>query len=315
MKIRILSICSSVLAIWILLLPRRAKGQPDPANPPVAGIHHLTAAESNAVNQRVLTLWQAPIEFYGKVVDENSNPVAGATINFHWVESPSEDGNRTTNTESNAEGLFSLRGARGPDLAVLAGKEGYFSSREKDHPAFKYGLFANTNFSPDSQNPVVFHLHKKGKEEPSIKKGFPPGMGQIWQLRHDGLPVELDLLKGTKVPAGNGQLKLELWRDVSDLKAARFDWKLQLSISNGGLVGTDEEFAFHAPERGYQPSIAIDMPATNKNWKGEIQNKYYVQLPGGKCGTIDLYLLPYNGVFRVRSAINPSGSRNLEFDR
>jgi hypothetical protein len=96
------------------------------------------------------------------------------------------------------------------------------------------------------------------------------------------------------------------------MKAQPFNWKLQLSVLNGGLVETDEEFAFQAPQNGYQPSIVIDMPATNQNWLGEIRSKYYVQLPDGKYGRIDFYLLPYNGVFKVQSAINPDGSRNLE---
>ena len=91
-----------------------------------------------------------------------------------------------------------------------------------------------------------------------------------------------------------------------------FNWKLQLSALGGGLVETDEEFDFQAPESGYQPSIVIDMPATNQNWQGEVRSKYYIQLPDGKYGRIDFYLLPRNGVFTVQTVINPTGSRNLE---
>ena len=298
-------------------LTQQAQSQA-PAVPPTSNIVQTaplppsatTFAKARALAK--LASWQAPIEFYGKVVDENNNPVAGATINFHWVETPSKEGNKTSKAQSDAAGLFSLHGARGPDLAVLVSKEGYYSYRETDHPAFKYGFFSNGDFSPDPRNPIVFHLHKKGKKEPLIRKDFPPGIGQIWQLHHDGMPIELDLLSGRKVSAGNGQLKLEFWRDVSDIKASRFDWKLQISISKGGLIGTDEEFAFQAPESGYQPSVLIDMPATNQNWQDEVRSKYYIQLPDGKYGRIDVYLMPYNGVFTVQSAINPAGSRNLE---
>ena len=140
-------------------------------------------------------------------------------------------------------------------------------------------------------NPVVFHLRKKGLGAELIQKDFPPGMGQYWQLHHDGTPIELDLLSGSQTVAGNGQLKLELWRDVSNMKRQPFDWKLQLSIPNGGLIETNEELAFQAPKSGYQPSIVIDMPATNQNWQAEIRNKYYIQLPDGNYGRIDFYLL------------------------
>jgi len=160
---------------------------------------------------------------------------------------------------------------------------------------------------------VVFHLLKKQQGEHLIEKDFPPGIGQIWQLHHDGTPIELDLINGSQNVAGNGQLKLEFWRDISNLNKQPFDWKLQLSmLGGGGLVPTDKEFAFQAPETGYQPSIIIDMPATNQVWLGELRTKYYLQLPNGNYGRIDFYLLPRNGVFTVHSAINPSGSRNLE---
>jgi hypothetical protein len=256
-----------------------------------------------------LALWQAPIEFYGKVVDENNNAVAGAKVDFHWVEIPAEDGNRTTNTESDTEGLFSLHGQLGPHLSVSVSKEGYYASHNWQR-GFNYSLGPEI-ITPDPRNPIVFSLRKKGTPEPLLKTDF-PGFSRISQLKHDGTPVGLDLLKGQTVSAGSGQLKLEFWRDISNIKANTFNWKCQLTVPGGGLVETPEEFAFQAPESGYQTSIAIDMPATNQSWKGEIRSKYYIQLPDGKFGQIDFYLLPYNGVFTVQSAINPSGSRNLE---
>jgi hypothetical protein len=266
---------------------------------------------ANDGNPQILKLWQSPIEFYGKVVDENSNAVAGAKIRFQWVEAPRREGNRTSNTESDEKGLFSLHDARGPSLGVSVSKEGYYTSR-RGNDSFSYGSLANEPFSPDPLNPVIFSLKGKGIQESLIKTDFPVGIGQIAQLRHDGTPVEIDLLNGVKVSGGNSGLRLEFWRDISDKKANVFDWKLQLSIANGGLIPTDEEFAFQAPENGYQPAIVINMPATNQPWLGESRSRYYLRLPDGKYGRIDVYLLPYNGVFSVQSAVNPSGSRNLE---
>lgn len=264
---------------------------------------------SNTIYQQQLAAWQAPIEFYGKVIDENSNSLSGAKISFRWVEKPTAEGNRTSSTESDSEGLFSLRGARGPGLTVIVNKEGYYISRSTPD-SFRYALGSET-FHPDLSNPIIFHLRKKGMGESLIGSNF-PGFAHIAQLHHDGTPVELDLLKGTQVSAGTGQLKLEFWRDVSHLNVQPFDWKLQLSTPGGGLIQTDEEFAFEAPEKGYQPSIVLDMPATNQNWQGEITSKYYIRLSDGKYGRIDFYLLPRNGAFTVQSVFNLSGSRNLE---
>ena len=279
--------------------------------PPSAETHHRpTLAEITNLQQRILEDWQAPIEFFGKVVDENTNPVAGASVTFKWVETPSEEGNRASETHSDSEGLFSLQKAKGPDLTVLVSKNGYYTSRLTPD-SFRYSL-GNEKFHANPLNPVIFHLRKKGKGESLIENNFPPGIGQIWQLHHDGTPIELDLLNGSQTVKGSGQLKLEFWRDISDMKKQPFDWKLQLSMPGGSLVPTDEEFAFQAPESGYQPSVVIDMPATNQPWMGEVRSKYYIQLSDGKYGRVDFYLLPRNGVFTIHSVINPAGLRNLE---
>lgn len=102
---------------------------------------------TNEMRQQLLAEWQGSIEFYGKVVDENSNPVAGAQISFHWVEVPDETGNRTAMTESDTEGLFSLRGQRGLNLGVSVSKESYYSSR-RDNDSFNYGSLRGESFSP-----------------------------------------------------------------------------------------------------------------------------------------------------------------------
>jgi hypothetical protein len=73
-----------------------------------------SAVASNEIQQRALQKWQAPIDFYGKVIDENSNAVIGANITFKWTETPTEDGNRTFAAQSDNDGLFSLRDAHGP---------------------------------------------------------------------------------------------------------------------------------------------------------------------------------------------------------
>lgn len=258
------------------------------------------------MQQRALSDWQRPIEFYGKVVDEKTNPVVDASITFGWSESPTEDATRKATTKSDASGLFSLHGEHGPALDVWVGKKGYYVSH-----GGQWGFSYLNGFSSDPMYPVVFVLRKKGEGQSLITTDY-PGFAKIAQLRHDGTPVALDLFNGTQVPAGNGQLKLEFWRAITNRNENIFDWKCQLTVSGGGLIETKEEFAFQAPENGYRQSLMIDMPAKNQPWTGEIRSKYYIQLPGGKFGRVDFYLSSFNGVFTVQSAINPTGSRNLE---
>ena len=288
---------------------------PNPSIPPnatsqadMADWNSNRLKQMEAASQEISNEWRTPIQFYGKVVDQDTNPVSEAEIDFSCNDL-SQTGTSNYKSVSDNQGNFFIQGITGKLLTVSVSKTGYYSSKN-DNDSFYYAG-QNVNFVPDSFNPVIFHLRKKGEGESLIVADY-PGMAHIAQLHHDGTPVELDLLTGKQVAAGSGQLKLELWRDVSVPNARVYDWKLQLSASGGGLLGTDEEFDFQAPQSGYQPSIVIDMPATNENWLPEISSKYYIQLANGDYGRIDFYLLPRNGVFTVRSAINPSGSRNLE---
>lgn len=279
------------------------------SSPPVVSPNISTNA-SNTINPVINNLLQKPIDFYGKVEDESNNPVAAADVQFRWDDLAAEDFTRTSVAESDAEGLFSLVGKRGATLSVLVSKEGYYTPHS-GRGSFQYAN-GNPNFSPDPENPVIFRLRKKGQGATLIETKFPPGM-RIAQLHHDGTPVQLDLLSGTQVSAGNGQLELQFSRDISNKNVTKFDWELQLSAPNGGgLIPTDEEFPFEALQNGYQPSIVIDMPATNEDWNNTLNTQYYIQLPNGDYGRLDLYFLARNGVFIVNSAINPTGSRNLE---
>lgn len=338
MRPRIFIFCGIVLAmcLWILLR-RTPEPQPKAEAPEVQAplTNQLMASQSapaqnpapsqsssaiaadavhrgnpegiKEMQQRALADWQRPIEFYGKVVDENTNPVAGASITFGWSESPTEEAARKATTMSDANGLFSLHGEHGPALDVWVGKDGYYASH-----GGQWGFSYLNGFSSDQMNPVVFFLRKKGNGKTLITSSFPSGMGEIAQLHHDGTPVELDLYHGTQVPAGSGQLRLEFWRAITNRNANIFDWKCQLAVPGGGLLETPEEFAFQAPESGYQSPIVIDMSLTNESWQGEIRSKYYMQLPDGKYGRIDFYFSAFNGAFTVQSAINPTGSRDLE---
>ena len=302
--------------------PPAVAGQPPasvPQSTPKTGMELYSQMRSNLLSperrarlEQFQEAWRTPIQFYGQVVDENTNPVAGAQVDFDCNDL-STNGTSYYHTGSDANGLFSIVGITGKLLSVHVSKEGYYSSR-RDREYFDYAGNGDNNFIPDAGNPVVFHLLKKKQGERLIEKDFPPGIGQIWQLHHDGTPIELDLLNGSQNVTGGGQLKLEFWRDLSNPNAKRFDWKLQISAVGGGLIPADEEFAFTAPETGYQPSIVIDMPATNQVWLGELRSRYYIQLPNGNYGRFDFYLLAGNGAFTVKSWVNPTGSRNLEND-
>ena len=255
-----------------------------------------------------------PIFFYGKVLDEKGQPVAGAKIHFQW-KGFIKIGPSTEDAVSDSTGKFVLRNKSGQELYVSVVAAGYYEMKQnRDKTHYSYASSFQEIFKPDPTTPVVYNFQKKGQGADLTVIDYPPGMGQRFQLRSDGTSLEVDLLKGEKAADGHGNIKLQFWRASSDKNARTFDWKLQLSVPGEGLVGTAEEFAFQAPENGYLNPAVINMPSTNEPWQGqgEIRTNYYIHLADGKYGRIDLELMPYNGIYRIHSTINASGSRNLE---
>ncbi|MGO8929612.1 MAG: choice-of-anchor tandem repeat GloVer-containing protein [Limisphaerales bacterium] len=288
--------------------------KPESPSPPPGRINVpiLLHTVSNRVDPRLLDLMQGPIEFYGKIVDENSNTVAGAGVTFQWNDLLARGYAASATTQSDSNGLFSLHGKQGSSMSVSVGKEGYYGSHDSKQ-YFKFGkMDASAKHLPNPQSPVVFTLRKMGKGAELISTEFPLGMGQHPQLRRDGTPVEIDMFKGGQASPGTGQLKMEFWNNVTNRNVRTFNWQLKLTVPGGGLIETQEEFPFEAPESGYQLPLVVDMLATNKNWITDLRTKYYVHLPDGKYGRLEIDLMAYNGSIRVHSVVNPSGSRNLE---
>jgi hypothetical protein len=278
---------------------RNTTATPPTKNESTAALHNR-----NVIDTDLLANWQAPIEFFGKVVDENGNPVSGASVNFHWVEFPDENGNRSTNTESDAEGLFSLRGVCGPILTVLVSKEGYYPRRGGAH----YGPLAAESFSPDPKDPVVFVLRKKGTPEPLV------AINRSYQIPRGGTPVSINLETGNAMTGRSGHLVVQCWTEDSGKRSGeKYDWRCLITIPGGGLALTEEEFPFLAPENGYVPTTEIVMPAARPDWKSDVELKFYYRLADGRFGRMTFSMIAGGDHFcMIESFLNPTGSRNLE---
>lgn len=100
------------------------------------------AARNREIERNWKAQLSAPINFFGKVLDENEQPVATATVGFTWNDLPPEE--ETTNftgesftpfaymhssksqTTSDAQGLFSLVDKKGKGLSVTVSKAEYY---------------------------------------------------------------------------------------------------------------------------------------------------------------------------------------------
>ena len=280
---------------------------PAPSQPPpavaAAAVHRGSPEGINEMQQQALADWQRPIEFYGRVVDENTNPVAGASITFGWSEQPKQEAARKATTTSDAEGLFALHGERGPALDVWVGKEGYYASHRG-----QWGFSYLNGFSSDPMNPVIFLLRKKGTGENLI------GVKQNYRVARDGTPLGIDLATGKATTGGSGDFVVQCWTDdQGKASGQKYDWHCVVTIPGGGVVPTDEEFPFQAPENGYVPTNGIAMLADGTNWTSDVDLKFYYRLADGRYGRMTFSMIAGGQHFcMIDSVLNPSGSRNLE---
>jgi hypothetical protein len=259
-------------------------------------------------SQQALAAWQAPIEFYGKVVDENTNPIEGVSVLFQWDESATTDVAKTLTAESDSEGLFSLQGKHGRSLEVSVSKEGYYSS-QKDKTGYMYAL-TSEKFLPSKLNPVVFHLHKKGQGVDLITSqyGIRPDFPVL--VPRDGNPVNVDLLQRK---TGSGDLEISQVKPDSAHWNSATNWSFQMSFPNGGFIETDDAFLFAAPETGYQPTIDFNFVEGGTNWLTQFSKDFYImfgQPPKYGWLHVDANMMQQTVVLKY--AINPTGSQNLE---
>jgi hypothetical protein len=256
--------------------------------------------------------WRTPIKFYGKVLDEKGSPVPNARIELSCNDL-SLAGTSTYHRNSDSNGLFSIAKIRGKLLVVNVAKDGFYTSRA-DNDAFYYAG-QNVNFIANSAKPEVFHLRHAGVAEPLLHIQSPLGGGRGFTIDTNGLPLELSLTSGAVAAPGQGDLRVECWTKhyAGNWK---FDWRCRIAVVHGGLQPAKDEFPFQAPLEGYAPSEEIDMPVSLKeDWSNGAKRSYFVRLANGNYARLNFEIIPSGDHFiLLDSYLNPSGSRNLEFD-
>lgn len=255
-------------------------------------------------------LFATPISFYGKVTDQNGAPVADASVEASFANTMWGNGNTKAHLKTDASGAFYTWG-HGLSVVINVSKEGYY---HMDHSGGSF-VYSKTGGHidphPDPDHAAHFVLRKMGHAEPQLK------VRRDYLIPKDGTPVEMSLSTGLVTRDVKDTLKVEAWtydadHQVNSNKA--YDWHCRISIPGGGLQPRTGEFAFEAPESGYQANDTISMPATAAdNWRSQVSRKYFAKLASGNYARIDFTMTAENDhFFSVSSYMNPSGSRNLE---
>jgi hypothetical protein len=247
--------------------------------------------------------WKQPIEFYGKVVDQDGNPLEGVTVECGWTSLEPGKGHSERTLITDKEGKFVLRNARGKHLGVRVFKNGYRRSRT-NNSSFEFANPTESHFhSPDPSNPVVFKMIKMGPLEPVYfhTREINVGLNQ---------PMKFDLKTGYDEP--HGQVIFTLRKNEGGESRL---WSMEIEVPEGGITFAEGEYPYVAPESGYLESIQIDLqspapPFWDKFYGG---GNFFVKTPIGYA-LLKIQMVPGGSYLRIVSFYNPSGSRNLEFD-
>ena len=96
----------------------------------------------------------------------------------------------------------------------------------------------------------------------------------------------------------------------------KYPWKIQVSSPGGGVIESSDDFLYEAPESKYSDNLSWEVKE-GKEWSRDLKRALYVRLKGEIYAAVTLDVKVYHtnkARIVVSSLINPSGSRNLEYD-
>lgn len=253
--------------------------------------------------------WKMPINFYGKVVDQDGQPVSGAKIQFSWTDL-SKGGCTQREMSSDAQGNFTLENKKGRFLQVTVTKPGYYTAKQQNQEGFDYaGFWEKRYYQPDSRNPVLFHLRKEG-----VKENLLTGNIDV-NIPSGAAPTSIAFSRNSV--DSWARVEVQAWTNTEKYPPRIFDWHAIITVPGGDIQPCNDEFPFTAPECDYKPSIELNMPATAEKWKRGFEQQYYIRYTNPlRYGRV---LLEISGASQNVSGaywINPTpGSRNLEYKK
>lgn len=277
-------------------------------SPVVGAIPDSTPSTEASRQDAIAQLEATPILFFGKVIDQYDLPVAGARVTYTVHHLRFSGNSPIEGPVTDRDGGFEVQ-TQGPSLTVSVSHPQYYggegAERQVDyrHPSAAHPYSPK----PTKENPTLFRLVRKGPAEnlvqvPSKELRLPLN-GQAVEINLGGRPFAvIARLTSSSTALGPNQFK-------------RFDWTISLAVSNGGLIERLNSLDFKAPDTGYLPEASVEMTANaNPRWSSRINKDYFVHFSDGRYGRFQITVSGDTGFCRFKSYLNPSGSRNLEYD-
>ena len=265
----------------------------------------------------------AQISFFGKVVDQNNTPVAGASVRLHIIHfSPDMEklfgASKALECTTDGHGLFSVEQKTGRSLYVDSiAKEGYEGSALLNtRRSFQYSTRGDQKpFVADRKSPVIFQLRKQGGASFCLAVNY-------WDcqvsMKESGNPKGYDFIRQEPLrdlakPVLNGEALVCDLQVKAMLNTNDATWAVVMSPGNtsGGIL-VSEQLLYEAPDTGYQPDYTFT-PEDRK----PVNAKYVYLKSRDPAIYTRLEIEQINAnkqFFRLsgKTVTNPYGDRNLE---
>ena len=308
-----------LLAIFALFLWARrnsesaksSSGEISKSQPPsIAPLAVPSTSATGAPPNPMQALLQAPILFYGIVLDQNGQPIPEAKVSVSVVDNVMRG--TLVSTAADGAGKFTIQ-SKGASLHVEVSSIGYVrvergGTLKPSSQGFDYGADVGRGIhSPDPASPVVFQLRKPQNPVSLERLSANPSVPR------DGSPITVNLSKASKVTL---QISCRTMEDETQPPNAPYDWRCGISMKGGGIQEVIDDQTFEAPADGYVSSIIIDMPKTMdvKQWNSRVSKDYWLRFPDNTFAKIGFQMIARGDHFAVIDGwLNPSpNDRNLE---
>jgi len=258
-----------------------------------------------------------PIDFYGRVVDQDGSGIAGATVYYsilgiHFIPGANFDSDfkKTGKITTREGGAFFIGGVTATSLSIFKiDKVGY---RQPKHLRGEFGYAGTPDpHHPDSKEPVRFTMFREDEIVDLIH--YDRRIKFAW----DGLPKRFDIMTGRPSPTGIVEIIPKRAR-FSEGNIYDFDWSMQISIVGGGIIYSPNQNGSVAPEGGYSSSVTFGNGDHDLRLHNSNDVTLYARLPAGNFARLELTIYPshrdtsFGAV--LQGFINPKiGSRVLEY--
>jgi len=267
---------------------------------------------------------QTPIDVFGKVVDQFGTPVGGIAINGgvlidagNW-----ESRSMSYSTTTDDNGLFQFTGLHGVRFGVKMQGQGY---------EFNPNLYINwwNRYKPDREHPAVFQVYKLSGAQQLVHNRFDcrvpyDGHSSVFNLlKGRGSGALLQTLRAERItePDHNLDLKITLTRKPLVVRRGvdRFEWRVDIELPGGSLAECTALYPYEAPEGGYSQVLTYEQERDSRDWTNRLAKTFYVRTRSSEYGRLSIDLSAdserdQGTGMTVEVFINPSGSRNLEYN-